>query len=118
MSTVADKFLQAEANYDAEPVDHWILVSPDLDPNNELDRMVEAWNAAQRFPFTVQIWSPQTGVRELFAIEPDIYRSLYGEDPPAPGATRTTSSQNFPSASARHSGCRNSCDGTCRTPVG
>ena len=36
------------------------------------------------FPFTVQIWSPQTGVRELFAIDPDIYRSLYGEDPPAP----------------------------------
>ena len=44
--------------------------------------LVERWNAAQRFPFTVQIWSPQTGIRELFAIDPDIYRSLYGEDPP------------------------------------
>ena len=42
------------------------------------------WNAGtrtQRFPFTVQIWSPQTGIRELFTIDPDIYRSLYGEDP-------------------------------------
>ena len=82
VSTVADKVLQAEANFDAEPVDHWILVSPNLDPNNELDRLVERWNAAQRFPFTVQIWSPQTGIRELFTIDPDIYRSLYGEDPP------------------------------------
>ena len=82
VSTVADKILQADANFDAEPVDHWILISPNLDPNNELDRLVERWNAAQRFPFTVQIWSPQTGIRELFTIDPDIYRSLYGEDPP------------------------------------
>ncbi|MGP8000179.1 MAG: N-6 DNA methylase [Streptosporangiaceae bacterium] len=82
VSTVADKVLQADANFDAEPVDHWILVSPALDPNNELDRLVERWNATQRFPFTVQIWSPQTGIRELFTVDPDIYYSLYGEDPP------------------------------------
>jgi len=82
VSTVADKVLQAEANFDTEPVDHWILISPSLDPNNELDRLVERWNAAQRFPFTVQIWSPQTGIRELFAIDPDIYRGLYGEASP------------------------------------
>jgi len=84
VSTVADKVLQAEASFDAEPVDHWILISPNLDPNNELDRLVERWNAARRFPFTVQIWSPQRGIRELFTIDPDIYRSLYGEDPPKP----------------------------------
>lgn len=82
--TVAEKVLQAEANFDTEPVDHWILISPNLDPNNELDRLAERWNATQHFPFTVQIWSPQTGVKELFAIDPDIYRSLYGEDPPQP----------------------------------
>jgi type I restriction enzyme M protein len=82
VSTVADKLLQAQDNFDAEPVDHWILISPNLDPNNELDRMVERWNATQLFPFTVQIWSPQTGIRELFTIDPDIYRSLYDEDPP------------------------------------
>ena len=65
----------------------WILVSPHQDPNNELDRMVQGWNSAQRFPFTVQIWSPQTGVRELFAIEPEIYRRMYGQDPPNRGST-------------------------------
>jgi pyruvate-formate lyase-activating enzyme len=82
VSVVADKVLQAEASFDAEPVDHWILVSPELDPNNELDRLVHRWNSTQKFPFTVQIWSPQSGIRDLFAIEPAIYRELYGEDPP------------------------------------
>ena len=115
---MADKVLQAEANFDTEPVDHWILISPNLDPNNELDMLVERWNATQRFPFTVQIWSPQTGIRELFAIDPDIYRSLYGEDPPALGATKPTSSRNSPSASARRSGCRSNCEDTCRTLTG
>ena len=50
----------------------------------ELDRLVERWNAMRKFPFTVQIWSPQTGVRELFATDPDVYRTLYGQDPPGP----------------------------------
>ena len=84
VSVVADKVLQAEANYDAEPVDHWILISPELDPNNELDRLVKRWNSTQKFPFMVQIWSPQSGVRDLFAIVPEIYRGLYGKDPPEP----------------------------------
>jgi hypothetical protein len=82
VSAVADKVLQAEARFGAEPVDHWILVSPDLDPSNELDGLAEHWNATQKFPFTVQIWSPQTGIRDLFTLDPDIYRSLYSEDPP------------------------------------
>jgi hypothetical protein len=86
VGTVAEKVLQAQAGFAAEPVDHWILISPDLDPGNELDRMVEHWNATQFFPFTIQIWSPQSGVRDLFATDPDIYRSLYGQDPP--GAQR------------------------------
>jgi Pentapeptide repeats (8 copies) len=82
VAAVADKVLQAEASFDAEPVDHWILISPHLDPNNELDRLIQRWNAMQKFPFTVQVWSPQSGVRDLFATVPEIYRSLYNEDPP------------------------------------
>lgn len=81
VATVADKLLQAQAGFAAEPVDHWILISPDVDPGNDLDRMVEHWNATRFFPFAVQVWSPQSGVRELFATEPVIYRSLYGQDP-------------------------------------
>jgi Rho termination factor, N-terminal domain/Pentapeptide repeats (8 copies)/NACHT domain len=82
VSVVADKVLQAEAAFDTEPVDHWILISPHVDPNNELDRLVQRWNVKGTFPFTVQIWSPQTGVRDLFAIVPRIYKGLYGEDAP------------------------------------
>ena len=82
VKTVADKILQAEAAFDAEPIDHWILISPHQDPNNELDQLVQRWNQLKRFPFTVQIWSPQSQVRDLFAIEPAIYRGLYGTDPP------------------------------------
>jgi hypothetical protein len=83
VATVAEKVLQAQASFGAEPVDHWILVSPHQDPNNELDRLIQYWNSTKTFPFAVQVWSPQSGVRHLFAIKPTIYRKLYGEDPPA-----------------------------------
>ena len=82
ISAVAEKVLQAEASFDAEPVDHWILISPHQDPSNELDRAVQRWNLKRKFPFTVQVWSPQAGVRDLFAIDPEVYRELYGVDPP------------------------------------
>lgn len=81
---VAEKLMQAEAAYEAEPLDHWILISPYQDPNNELDRLVQRWNSEQRFPFTVQIWSPQSSVSKLFAIDPAIYRELYGQDDAIP----------------------------------
>ena len=82
VSVVADKVLQAEASFDAEPVDHWILISPHVNPNSELDRLVQRWNVMEKFPFTVQIWSPQTHVQDLFAVVPEIYKGLYKEDPP------------------------------------
>ena len=84
VAAVADKVLQAEASFEAEPVDHWILVSPHQDPSNELDLLVQRWNSAQKFPFTVQIWSPQSGVRDLFAVAPTVYREVYEEDPVEP----------------------------------
>jgi DNA-binding GntR family transcriptional regulator len=82
--TVSDKLLQAEMEFEAETVDHWILISPHQDPSNELDRAIQRWNSRHRFPFTIQVWSPQSRVKDLFALVPDIYRDLYGEDPPQP----------------------------------
>lgn len=81
VNDVAGKLAQAEAAYDDEPVDHWILVSPHQEPSNELDQLVQKWNRTQRYPFTVQVWSPQSGVRELFGAVPNIYRKVYGHEP-------------------------------------
>ena len=78
---VAEKLIQAEASFDAEPVDHWILVSPYQNPNNELDRMIQRWNSEQRFPLRSR-WSPQSRVQDFFALQPAIYRELYGTEPP------------------------------------
>ena len=86
VKTIANKVLQAEASYADEPVDHWILISPHQDPSNELDLYVQRWNSGSMFPFTIQIWSPQSGVQDLFSLDPEIYRSLYAEDPPEPRA--------------------------------
>jgi len=95
VKTVADKVLQAEASYADEPVDHWILISPHQDPSNELDLYVQHWNSSSMFPFTVQIWSPQSGVRDLFSLDPDIYRALYGEYPPEPRADPSVTLAEF-----------------------
>ncbi|MEW2386395.1 pentapeptide repeat-containing protein [Micromonospora sp. NPDC047707] len=43
--------------------------------------MLEHWARVDEFPFTVQVWSPQSGVRELFSLAPDIYEALYGAAP-------------------------------------
>ena len=85
VKTVADKVLQAEASYRDEPLDHWILISPHQDPSNELDLYVQHWNSGSMFPFTIQIWSPETRVQDLFSVDSQVYRDLYGEAPPEPG---------------------------------
>ncbi len=84
METVSAKLLDAESSFQSERVDHWILISPHQDPNNPLDQKIQQWNSSRRFPFTVQVWSPQTRIMDLFALMPEVYRDLYGEDPPQP----------------------------------
>lgn len=81
LKDVADKLLQQERAARERPIDHWILVSPHQDPTNELNEMVGYWEQQRRFPFRVHIWSPQNGIRDLFATVPEIYSALYGQDP-------------------------------------
>lgn len=95
VKTVADKVLQAEASYRDEPLDHWILISPHQDPSNELDLYVQHWNSGSMFPFTIQIWSPETRVQDLFSVDSQVYRDLYGEAPPNRGLTLVLSSRNL-----------------------
>lgn len=78
---ISDKLLQNKIYYRDSPIDHWILISPHTDPSNELQDMLEHWIRVDEFPFTVQVWSPQSGVRELFSLAPDVYKALYGAAP-------------------------------------
>ncbi|WP_313408153.1 pentapeptide repeat-containing protein [Aeromicrobium sp.] len=80
LADISEKLLAAENYYDHEPVDHWILISPHSDPSNELDLQVQKWNANRRFPFQIQLWSPQNGVRRLLAVDPSAYSDVYGAD--------------------------------------
>jgi hypothetical protein len=79
---VADKLLQQEKAARDQPVDHWILVSPHQDPTNELNEMLRYWSDTRRFPFEIHIWSPQNGVKQLFAQAPLVYREIYSAEPP------------------------------------
>jgi hypothetical protein len=78
---IADKLLQQRSSSRVSPIDHWILISPHADPSNDLAEMLREWEANDDWDFTVQVWSPETRVRDFFALAPEVYRTLYGEEP-------------------------------------
>jgi hypothetical protein len=76
---VAEKLL-------AEPrrnplIEHWILISPRSNPSNPLNEFLEKQREEGTFPFEVQVWCPETGIDELFGLEPDVY-DIFFEPPP------------------------------------
>ncbi len=78
---VCHKVDEAEEEFEGgDRFDQWILVSPHADPSNQLDRLLRSWEERSRYPFDIQVWSPQTGVRDLMALSPGVFRDLYGED--------------------------------------
>jgi transcriptional regulator with XRE-family HTH domain len=79
---VADKLLQQELHSHDTPLDHWILITPYASPSNDLNAMIEQWKERHRYPFTIQIWSPDIQVEELFGLDAGVYRSLYGHPGP------------------------------------
>lgn len=81
LADIADKLLQEKFYSGGARLDHWILVSPHAGPTNELRKMLEAWEENQEYPFSVQVWSPDEGVEGLFALEPEVYRAVYGRPP-------------------------------------
>jgi Pentapeptide repeats (8 copies)/NACHT domain/C-5 cytosine-specific DNA methylase len=81
LDDIAPKIMQQEFYGRDAQVDHWILVSPHSDPKNELRGILDSWEEEGRYPFSVQIWSPENGIHSLFAIEPDVYQAIYGVRP-------------------------------------
>ena len=81
-SDVVVKLAQQKLAAATAPIDHWILISPHVDPTNDFQEMLRAWEDSEEYGFSVQVWSPQSGVRDLFATAPDVYRALYDGEPP------------------------------------
>ena len=81
LDDIAVKLAQQKHHLRAIQVDHWILISPHHDVANELPEMLETWDQQDEYPFSVQIWSPATRVREMFALEPAVYEAVYGRPP-------------------------------------
>jgi Type ISP C-terminal specificity domain/N-6 DNA Methylase len=81
LDDIAVKLAQQKHHLRAIQVDHWILISPHHDLANDLPGMLEIWDQQDEYPFSVQIWSPATRVREMFALEPAVYEAVYGRRP-------------------------------------
>jgi hypothetical protein len=84
LKDIAEKLIQAEDHFGSELLDYWVLISPHSDPSNELDLLVQRWNTERKHPFQIQIWSPQTRVKELLALSSSAFREIYGADRPVP----------------------------------
>jgi Type ISP C-terminal specificity domain/N-6 DNA Methylase/Pentapeptide repeats (8 copies)/NACHT domain len=78
---IAGKLAQQKYHHRGIQIDHWILISPHHDGANELPGMLEAWAQQGEYPFSVQVWSPETRVHEMFALEPAVYEAIYGRPP-------------------------------------
>lgn len=81
LDDIADKLAQEEFYPGGARVDHWILISPHTGAVNELRQMLDAWEETQKYPFSVQVWSPEEGIKGLFALAPEVYQAVYGSPP-------------------------------------
>ena len=78
---IAGKLAQQKYRHRGTQIDHWILISPHHDGADDLPAMLDAWDREGEYPFSVQVWSPETKVREMFALEPAVYEAVYGRPP-------------------------------------
>lgn len=91
---IGDKLFQQKRYYRDMPFDHWILISPHSDPSNELRDLLDHWAEVDEFPFSVQVWSPESGVEHFFSLAPATYQEIYGRAP----TPRTTTDEEVVAA--------------------
>lgn len=79
----------SQARMSERPVNHWVLASPTAKISNDLDLFLPRlesevreghWEPVQN----VQVWTPDRGVEELFALMPEIYDYYYHDGTLAP----------------------------------
>ncbi|WP_307875119.1 NB-ARC domain-containing protein [Frankia nepalensis] len=85
---VAGRLAESEEGAAGAGVDQFVILAPRADPTDELRARVRRWNEGHSYPFEVQIWSPENGLRELFALDPAVYEAIYGEPYPGPTPSR------------------------------
>jgi DNA-binding NtrC family response regulator len=71
LKDIADKLI-SKSQFDPE-IDLWILISPNADPSNELEHILQSWKRHSPYAFDVRVWSPATGVADFFGLEPSVY---------------------------------------------
>jgi len=81
VNDIAGKLAQQKFHYRDAQVDHWILISPHYDVSDELRVMLDTRDEQDEYPFSVHVWSPENGVREMFALEPAVFQAVYGRPP-------------------------------------
>jgi hypothetical protein len=82
LSDIADKIAQMQAYWDRKKLDYFLIVTPRAGISNDLDHYIQTMNAQKTLPFQIQVWGPEEGIAELFAIEPTAYRNVYETEPP------------------------------------
>ena len=79
---ISEKIIQTQAYWERKEIDYFLIVTPRAGISNDLDHYIQTMNAQGALPFQIQVWGPEEGIEEFFAIEPAAYRKIYGTEPP------------------------------------
>jgi ActR/RegA family two-component response regulator len=80
---VSEKIMQTQAYWGRKEIDYFLIVTPRAGISNDLDHYIQTMNAQDTLPFQIQVWGPEEGIEEFFALEPRAYRKVYGTEPPS-----------------------------------
>jgi DNA-binding GntR family transcriptional regulator len=79
---ISEKIMETQAHWERKQIDYFLIVTPRAGLSNDLDHYIQTLNAQGVLPFQIQVWGPEEGIEEFFAIEPAAYRKVYGAEPP------------------------------------
>ena len=73
--------MQTQAYWEKKQIDYFLIVTPQ-GISNDLDHYIQVMNVQGVLPFQIQVWGPEEGIEEFFAIEPAAYRKVYQKEAP------------------------------------
>ena len=78
---ISEKIMQTQAYWERKQIDYFLILTPRAGISNDLDHYIQTMNEQGALPFQIQVWGPEEGIEEFFAIEPVAYRKIYGTEP-------------------------------------